>query len=279
MLLAIAVIAAGAIGAAACVGLAIDRFVRMLDGPTATTPGSFTWSLGQGTWLISERTGSSSSAGPVSFTKDNAPTLSPGEIAVKGPGGEGLAVSAVEGETVTEGSTIYTGVAEFSAHIKGDYSVTFSTPDRDVVLLTPSLGQMALNELGFVAGGAVSGFVALIGVALLIVGLVRRRNARRAGFAGRGRNGGWPGAPGAYQVGFTPVPAASPNWAAGTTEGPTWPQSSSLGSSRPHWERGATAPSWRFAVSRRSRRASMLNRPAPKNAMTSARTPRAMLSS
>jgi hypothetical protein len=221
--LAIVVIVAGAIGGAACVGLAIDRFVRMLDGPTATTPGSFTWSLGQGTWLISERTGSSSSAGPIGFTRDNAPTLSPGEIAVKGPGGEGLVVSGVEGETVTEGSTVYTGVAEFSAQVKGKYSVTFSTPGRYAVLLTPSLGQMALNELGFVAGGAVSGFVALIGVALLIVGLVRRRNARRAGIAGKGRNGGWPGTPGSYQAGPISVPAASPNWAAGTTEGPTWP--------------------------------------------------------
>jgi hypothetical protein len=192
LLLGIVVIVAGAIGAAACVGLAIDRFVRMLDGPTATTPGSFTWSLGQGTWLISERTGSSSSAGPIGFTRDNAPTLSPGEIAVKGPGGEGLVVSGVEGETVTEGSTLYTGVAEFSAQVKGNYSVTFSTPRRDAVLLTPSLGQMALNELGFVAGGAVSGFVALIGVALLIVGLVRRRNARWAGLGGGVATAGGP---------------------------------------------------------------------------------------
>ena len=69
-------------------GLTVDRFIRMMDGPTVTTPGSFTWSLDQGTWLISQRTGSSASAGPLSFTKDNAPTLIPGEIAVKAPGGE-----------------------------------------------------------------------------------------------------------------------------------------------------------------------------------------------
>jgi hypothetical protein len=223
LLLAIVVIAAGVIGAATCVGLAVDRFVGMLDGPTATTPGSFTWSLGQGTWLISQRTGSSASAGPVSFTKDNARTLSPSEIGVKGPGGEVLPVSQVEGETVTKGSTIYTGVAEFSAHIRGDYSVTFSTPGRDVVLLTPSLGQMGLNELGFVAGGAASGLVALIGAVLLIVGMVRRRNARQAAFAGNARDSGWPRAPGPYQVGPQPGTGRPAKGAAGTNEGPTWP--------------------------------------------------------
>ena len=55
-------------------------------------------------------------AGPISFTKDNAPTLIPGEIAVKCLRGNDLPVSSVEGETVTEGSTIYTGVAEFSPY-------------------------------------------------------------------------------------------------------------------------------------------------------------------
>ena len=223
LVLAIVVAAAGAVGAATCVGLTVDRFIRMMDGPTVTTPGSFTWSLGRGTWLISQQTGSSASAGPLSFTKDNAPTLSPGEIAVKAPGGESLPVSQVEGETVTKGSTIYTGVAEFSAHVKGDYSVSFSTPGRDVVLLTPSLGQMGLNELGFVAGGAASGLVALIGVVLLIVGIVRRRNARQAALAGNAGDGGWPGSPGPYQANPHPGTGNPAKGPAGTNEWPTWP--------------------------------------------------------
>lgn len=246
LLLAIVVIAAGVIGASAFGGLAIDRFVRMLDGPTVTTPGSFTWSLDKGTWLISQRTGSSASAGPISFTKDNAPTLIPGEIGVKGPGGNDLPVSSVEGETVTEGSTIYTGVAEFSAHIKGNYRVTFSTPDRDMVLLTPSLGQMALNELAFVAGAAVSGLVLLIGVALLIVGMMRRRNAKRAAVAGKGGNGGWPSWPSSYPVGPTSVGAASPNQVAGANEGPTWPARSWPGGDpsgdMPRWRERSEQP-------------------------------------
>jgi hypothetical protein len=241
LFLAVVVIAAGAIGAAACVGLTIDRFVRMLDGPTVTTPGSFTWSLGHGTWLISQRTGSSGSTGPLSFTKDNAPTLVPGEIAVKGPGGEGLPVSQVEGETVTKGSTIYTGVAEFSAHVKGDYSVTFSTPGRDVVLLTPSLGQMALNELGFVAGGAASALVALIGGVLLIVGIVRRRNAGRVASGRNARNDGWPRSPGAYQVGPHPGSGLPAKGAAGTNEAPAWPA--------PSWPAGAPSGEMRRSAS------------------------------
>ena len=72
-----------------------------------------------------------------------------------------------------------------------------------MVLLTPSLGQMALNELAFVAGAAVSGLVLLIGVALLIVGMMRRRNAKRAAVAGKGGNGGWPSWPSSYPVGPT----------------------------------------------------------------------------
>jgi len=132
-------------------------------------PGSTPLELKSGKYVVFERTGS----------------LRPDQVRVTGPDEETVAVTSLgdESETITRGSVEYTGTATFRASTPGEYVVEITSEPRQAVV-----ARSLIDTFGGVVGwfllGLLGGFVVVLGVVLLIVGIVRRsRAANRAGYA------------------------------------------------------------------------------------------------
>ena len=132
-------------------------------------PGSTPLELKPGKYVVFERTGS----------------LRPDQVRVTGPDEETVAVTSLgdESETITRGSVEYTGTATFRASTSGEYVVEITSEPRQAVV-----ARSLIDTFGGVVGwfllGLLGGFVVVLGVVLLIIGIVRRsRAANRAGYA------------------------------------------------------------------------------------------------
>jgi hypothetical protein len=159
-------------------------FIRTLTQSTSdATPAEIRAHLSHGTYEVYELTGDRSSA--FSPVQPGSVDIGPGNVTVTPSGGGQPLLVTGEGadETLTRGTDVYTGAVQFAVPSAGDYvvRVTSSRPTR--VVLARSLGGIARSVVGWIIAGAAGALVALIGLVLLIVGLVRRRS-RPVGYAG-----------------------------------------------------------------------------------------------
>lgn len=178
--LSVAILALGVAVASGGFSVAASRFVQMIDGPVVAVPGVFRWHLETGTWLISQRTGTTVNAGSLNYTKNNIPTIVPGQVYVLGPGGQQLFDTPTTFSfTITRGSAIYTGAVEFVVRTPGIYTVSIQSSRAGQITITPSLGQIVDNIIWFATAGVAGILVGIFGLILLIVGIVRRGRANR----------------------------------------------------------------------------------------------------
>lgn len=133
-------------------------------------PGTTPLSLKPGKYVVFERSGG----------------LRPEQVRVSGPNSEPVAVTSLgdESETITRGSVDYEGVATFRATTAGEYVVEITSEPRTAIV-----ARSLIDTFGGVVGwfllGLLGGFIVVLGVVLLIIGIVRRsRAANRAAVYG-----------------------------------------------------------------------------------------------
>src|SRR3954471_23779366 len=180
--LGITLLVAGILVAAPPVVIMGVRGARTLTTASTNTPATIQRHLGTGTWMVFERTGTTTGSGGVTFTHNNIPDLTPEQVTVTDPAGVRVPTRVVTvNETITKGSRIYTAAVQFHADSAGRYQVQIITPDARQVLIARSLGETfrGFIPLAVIASGG--GLLFLAGAVLLIVGAVRRSRAATTG--------------------------------------------------------------------------------------------------
>jgi hypothetical protein len=195
---AIAVMIAGALLAVPLVVRLASSVANVVTEESYETPARFTRHLDAGRYVVFERTGSRRRVGPVTVGNNQALTVAPGQVHVVGVDGAPLPATFDRAiETITRGDAVFTGAIVFDVTDPGEYEITVDGEGRDV-LVARSLGE-TVRRLGrpfaLASGG---GLLFVLGLALLVVGIVRRRADERAPAAAAvagGAPAGWYAAP------------------------------------------------------------------------------------
>jgi hypothetical protein len=174
LVVGIVLIVAGIVGVVASAASLISGF-----GSPVTTPTSVTRTLDSGTtYAVYERSSLASGAG----TEDDPllATVSPADITVTGPGGVVVPVKdpGALTQTFTNGGAQYFAVATFDAPASGSYEIAIASEGAEV-LIAPSLSAFG-RSFAWIAAIGLGGLLALLGLVLLIVGLVRRSSSKKA---------------------------------------------------------------------------------------------------
>jgi len=144
---------------------AVQVFLKSINGPALNVPGSTQVHLNSGRWVIFQRTGSKSDYGPVHTSENGPPTITVSDVTVIGAGGA-LQVRELTGtQTITSGSTIYTGAVEFSVPSDDEYTISVASARPVEAMVTRSFSDV----VGAFAPWAV---VAIAGNLLALLGLI-----------------------------------------------------------------------------------------------------------
>ncbi len=174
LVVGVVLIVAGIIGVIAATASLISGF-----GSPVTTPTTVTRTLEKGTtYAVYELSGLASGTGT---TEDPLlATVSPADITVTGPGGVVVGVKdpGAMTQTFTNGGKEYFAVATFDAPATGSYEISIATEGAEV-LIAPSFSAFG-KSFAWIAAIGLGGLLALIGLILLIVGLVRRSSSKKA---------------------------------------------------------------------------------------------------
>lgn len=162
---------AGGVALAAQVG---GDLVRAFSADPQVTPVQLDLDLDEGTYIVYEYTGSARSSGPITTESFRGLTVAVGDVTVTAPDGSDVPLSVPRfDETLTRGSSTYTGAVRFETEDDGVYRISVTTPDTRI-LVAPSLTSMFTGSIVWIALLCLSGIVFAVGVVLLVVGLVRR---------------------------------------------------------------------------------------------------------
>ena len=134
------------------------------------------------------------------------------DVTITGPGGDVAVVQYISASTkvtITKGSTSYSPDVTFTAPTTGSYTIEVaeSAPSLDV-LVGPPTDFVGDTFIVIAASFGVATLIGVIGLILLIVGLVQRSRAKKAGQPPVGPGGYAPQAGYAPQPGYAPPPAA-----------------------------------------------------------------------
>ncbi len=193
---------AGVVASAVGVGTAVMHSI--VDAPVLTSPGKEQVACRTGTYLLYVESGSSSLSATTS------------SVTVTGPGGENVPVETeATSQSFSKEGGRFSGQLGFVTSTAGTYTVTVHTSGASVIV-APSFTTAAQENLGWIIGIFVSGILAVVGLVLLIVGIVRRSRAKRAfpygGSWGAPPGPAWPPPPGAPQGGPWPGAPQGPGW-------------------------------------------------------------------
>lgn len=222
LVVGVVLIVAGIIGVIAAAASLISGF-----GSPVTTPTTVTRTLEKGTtYAVYELSGLASGTGT---TEDPLlATVSPADITVTGPGGVVVGVKDPGSvtQTFTNGGKEYFAVATFDAPATGSYEISIATEGAEV-LIAPSFSAFG-KSFAWIAAIGLGGLLALLGLILLIVGLVRRSSSKKAVAQATGAYGATAyqqsvAQPTAYQQPVAPQPAAPPTAAPPVADGPVVP--------------------------------------------------------
>ncbi len=143
---------------------------------TFVTPGAARLHLSAGNLVVYQEVSSG-------FGTFSSPTLTPGEVSVVGPGGSSLPTSTTFVGTVTVNGVTYVAAVGFSVPSSGTYVVEVRG-SAGRVAVGPSLGDLVRQVLGWIIAALAGLLTGIAGIVLLIVGVVRRKRARRAAWSG-----------------------------------------------------------------------------------------------
>ena len=134
--------------------------------------------LHNGSYNVSQWTGEREDSAAFGTSHTVPPTLTAADVTVTAADGTDVpVVPAGPGTTtVTLGSRVFTTVAHFDAPAEGDYTISIEAPgglQRAVV--TRGFGNTLRASGKWLATLGFGGFIAFVGLVLLIVGLVRRQ--------------------------------------------------------------------------------------------------------
>ncbi|MFL6070134.1 MAG: DUF2510 domain-containing protein [Actinomycetes bacterium] len=168
-------------GVIAVVGLVSRVGGVLVDAITADsqlTPARMQLQLDGGPYVVYELTGQTRGGGPFTVENGRGVTVNVSDVTVTSVDGTQVPVGPTTfTETITQGSSNYTGVARFDVLHDGTYVVEVATPGTRV-LVAPSVTSGFRGTVKWFALGGVSGLLFLVGVVLLIVGIVRSRKPR-----------------------------------------------------------------------------------------------------
>jgi Protein of unknown function (DUF2510) len=155
----------------------------VLGSAAVSLPADLHRHLGAGTYEVYQRTGTRSGGNGFTFSNNEPASISPAEVTVIGPSGETLPTESATNvtETITRGSAIYTGAVKFHVSTSGNYDIRVRS-DRGIpeAVVTRTLGGAARAAARWLALLALGVLAATAGLALLIVGIVRRNRASRS---------------------------------------------------------------------------------------------------
>ena len=138
----------------------VGGVVQALDVPTFAVPGTTTQQLKQG-------------SNTVYALKDGSPTFGIDDVSVEGPSGSVPVSRTSMNETVNLNQDTYQGIASFNAPADGTYTVTVRGSAGRAAVSTSVVGFFG-SSLGAIGVITMGGLLALIGLIVFIVGLVRR---------------------------------------------------------------------------------------------------------
>jgi len=164
-----------------CAVKAFAPIVRdAISSPVVNAPSTVRLRLSHGEYRVYERTGSRSGGLGISFSEERAVTIDSAQVEVAAVDGAPIPVRDVaRNETITRGSAIYTSAVGFSTPAKGQYQITLRTGDNRQVVIARSLADTIRDAVGWIVAGSIAGFVFVIGLVMLIVGIIRRSGAAR----------------------------------------------------------------------------------------------------
>lgn len=145
------------------VGSAGADVVRAFTAPIRDTPLDVTIDLDDGTYVIYEQT-----AGRV--------TIEPDAVSVLSPSGDSLPVETTTfDETIDRNGSTFTGAVRFTVQESGVHQVFVDGVGQQVIV-APSIASSFGNALAWLGVAALGALLAVIGIVLLILGLVRGRS-------------------------------------------------------------------------------------------------------
>jgi len=173
LVVGVVLIVAGIVGVVVSAAGLITGF-----GSPVATPTSVTRTLDAGTtYAVYELSGLGSGSG----TADDPllATVSPSDVTVTGPGGVAVPVKDPGSmtQTFTNSGKEYFVVATFDPPVTGSYDIAIATEGAEV-LVAPSFSAFG-RSLAWVSAIGLGGLLALVGLILLIIGLVRRSSSKR----------------------------------------------------------------------------------------------------
>lgn len=227
----------GTVAAIVSVVLIASAAIEATSAPSMSVPGTHTYTLEAGTYNVYENVGTSSGFG----TNETSILLK--DITVNAPSGTSLTVSPVAGnETLSDNSGSYVAVGRFTAATSGAYTVQIASSAGTTARsakVGPTLNRVATDVVKWVLLMLGGGALAVVGVIVLIIGMVRRSRATRANRPGPGGYGppgyGPPGygQPAYGQPGYAPPGYGPPGYGPGGQPGFGGPAGSPPGAAPP----------------------------------------------
>jgi hypothetical protein len=138
-----------------------------LRAPVLTTPVERSMTLEQGAYTV------------YTLGADASQAVAPGDVEVVSAGGRPLPVSPRIDETFTRGNQTFVSFAGFTVPSAGRYDVTVGGAPGVQVIVGRSVLASFRDAVPGVLVGVSSGLMLIVGLALLIIGLVRRSRSRR----------------------------------------------------------------------------------------------------
>jgi Protein of unknown function (DUF2510) len=176
--LAVGLMIAGVLVGVLCVVLAVRGFVQAFTGPIRSTPTELVLNAKKATYAVYERTGTQSIAGGFTNSESRSSVLGPRDVSVTGPDGRTIETRRPGNvtETITRNRKVFTATVRFTVPAAGRYTVRIGGLETEVIVAR-TLGDSFRSAVPYILGAVTSGLALLVGLVLLIVGSVRRRNA------------------------------------------------------------------------------------------------------
>jgi hypothetical protein len=179
--LSLILLIAGVVIAIPALILGLLPIIRALDASEFRVPGTNVMSLGTGTYVVYERTGS---AGLGDTFDAVTVTLEPEDVTVTDESGSRIETYRPslynDVLTQTDSNARYTGALRFKTTHDGEYTIAVRSPRPTTVIVARPFIDTVRRALAFFVVAGVGGIMLIVGVVLLIVGSVRRSRYRTA---------------------------------------------------------------------------------------------------